>query len=273
MALGSVPVLAGPFDARPDDLAPRSLATLSSPPSPDWGRTALSINPEKWEHGETAHFVIHYFKRGQKIATRCEKFYETIRGFFGNPPDRMGTRKSHVYAFHEPEDWAQFAATTGLGNIAGVTRNHEFYYLTTDHQGRFDGQGRVQAHEMTHLVFHRFFSSTPPLWLNEGIAEYFGQRENLSTTEFRRQMAAKGRFPLDELFAAAVYPEDVHGFYAEAAVLVDFLTHTSARERLLPRFVDAMIRGGGLETALALYGYDNLNDLKEDYERYRSTRF
>ena len=35
--------------------------------------------------------------------------------------------------------------------------------------------GDVLAHEMTHLVMNRFFERRRPLWLNEGLAEYYGE--------------------------------------------------------------------------------------------------
>ena len=249
---------------------------LSNQDISDWGQAALKIDAGKWRHGETEHFIIHYFQRGQKIATRCETFYQEIRTFFGNRADQLGKQKSHIYAFHQETDWQQFAALTRMGDIAGVTRDHEFFYIATDPTGHFDTKGHVQAHEMTHLVFNRFFHGQPPLWLNEGIAEYFGQRETSTATEFRRMMAAMGRFPLDSLFEATTYPAMTgarRGFYGEASVLVDFLTYQDDRRKLLPKFVDAMIEKNALDEALKIYGYQSLGDFKDKYERYRKTRF
>jgi hypothetical protein len=277
LLLAADPLLAGPFDQSDDELDTKAFDQLSSHEISDWGARALKINENRWRHGETRHFIIHYFKRGQKIATRSEKFYNEIHEFFGKPDDLLGARKSQVFAFHDPDDWRQFADSIGMGNIAGVTRQHEFFYVTTvSGGGRYDSKGRVQAHEMTHLIFNRFFNGNPPLWLNEGIAEYFGQRETSSTTDFRRQMARRGRYPLDQLFAAKEYPgtpDQVMAFYGEASVIVDFLTYTQDRLATMPRFIKQMIKNPDLETGLKMFGYRDLEHFTQKYERYRKTRY
>jgi len=270
--LAAGPATAGPFDTRDDTLQEKEFDQLSSRQISDWGRLALQINPDDWRHGETKHFVIHYQKRGQKVATRCESFYEQIRGFFGNRADLKGDEKSHVFAFHEFGDWRQFTAAVHLGGFAGLTRDDEFFYAAADYGGHFEHQGRVQAHEMTHLVFNRFFRGQLPLWLNEGVAEYFGQRETSSTTEFRRLMGMAPEFDLDQLFAAGRYPDDPAGlraFYAEAAIVVDFLSHTQDRQALLPKFVEQMTKQHDLAAALRLYEYPDLEAFRAAYARYR----
>jgi hypothetical protein len=238
----------------------------------NWGRVALGIQPAKWKQIETEHFVIYYFRNGDKIASRSEKFYVEIREFFGNRPDRMPGKKSSVFAFHDLDDWKKFREVTGLPWIAGVTRGDEFFYQSASETGAFDSKGKVQAHEMTHLIFNRFFRGQPPLWLNEGIAEYFGQRKTTGITEFRRQMGATPPVPLAQLFAAQSYPRselEVQAFYAEAAIVVDFLTRTQDRARLLPAFVERMIERNDVAAALKLYGYPNLPEFEKAYNRYR----
>jgi len=134
----------------------------------------------------------------------------------------------------------------------------------------------VQAHEMTHLVFNRFFEGRIPLWLNEGVAEYFGQRKTSTTSEFRRAMSLAADYPLDRLFAATQYPAvpgEVSSFYAEAAIVVDFLSYTADRKPLLPKFVDALSQGQSLPDALRLYGYQNQTDFVAAYDRFRKTRY
>lgn len=265
------------FGQRPvDTLTDKPFDKLSDQSLSDWGQAARRINTDKWQQGETPHFIIHYFKSGQRVATRCEEFYAEIREFFGNRPDLRAGKKSHVFAFHDAADWERFVPVTGMRNIAGVTRQHEFFYLATKPGGGFDYDGKVQAHEMTHLVFNRFFEGRIPLWLNEGVAEYFGQRKTSTTTEFRRYMSQAVDYPLDRLFAATQYPAnpaETRSFYAEAAIVVDFLSYTADRKPLLPKFVDALSQGKSLADALALYGYKNLAEFEAAYGRFRKTRY
>lgn len=265
------------FAQRPvDTLTDKPFDKLSDQSLSDWGQAARRINAAKWQQGETPHFIIHYFKSGQRVATRCEEFYAEIREFFGNRPDLRAGKKSHVFAFHDAADWQRFVPVTGLRNIAGVTRDHEFFYLATKPGGGFDYDGKVQAHEMTHLVFNRFFAGRIPLWINEGVAEYFGQRKTSTTAEFRRIMSHAPDYPLNRLFNATQYPAtpgETRSFYAEASIVVDFLSYTADRKPLLPQFVDALSRGQSLADALALYGYKSMDEFEAAYSRFRKTRY
>lgn len=245
---------------------------LSSTEMSDWGTAALALQPGKWKHAETEHFILHFFRNGEKIARRSEAFYTEIKEFFGNRPDRLQGRKSQVFAFQEPNDWRPFATKIGQPWAAGVTRQDEFFYVSANEDGRFDSKGKIQAHEMTHLIFNRFYQGRPPLWLNEGVAEYFGQRKTSTLTQFRKQMGVTAPYPLLQLFNAERYPdrtEQIQAFYAEAAIVVDFLSHTSDRAVLLPKFVEAMIADKDVATALKLYGYKDWTEFEAAYKRYR----
>jgi len=239
----------------------------------DWGVLALEISP-KWKHGETEHFIIHFFSNGDAIGRRCEKFYADIREFFGFRHDLMGALKSHVFAFQDPADWKNFRRQVKLEDTTGgVARSHEFFYLSVNEDRQFDSLAHVQAHEMTHLVFHRFFTGRVPLWLNEGVAEYFGLKRIADLNTFRTYVGKAKPFPLQKLFAAEKYPEgeqQVRSFYAEAAIVVDFLTSTSERRALLPKFIDAMIAKNDVDAALKLYGFETRADFEKAYERHRA---
>jgi hypothetical protein len=254
-----------PFEQRP-------WSQLSDRQITDWGRIALSIHSNSWMHIETEHFIIHCFRDEDKIANRSEAFYPEIRDFFGNRRDLLQGHKSHIFAFHDVADWRAFGREINKANILGITRGNEFFYLSIGENGYFESNGKVQAHEMTHLIFNRFFSGRPPLWLNEGVAEYFGRRKTTSIVEFRRQMGLTPKYNLDRLFSAETYPSnllDVQAFYTEATIVVDFLSHTEDRRVLLPQFIEAMINENNLDKALTIYGYHNLPEFENDYKRYR----
>ena len=259
--------------ATPDDSSQeRTLAQLSDREMSDWGHAALQVNPQHWKHGETDHFIIHYFRFADMIARRCEKFYAEIREFFGNRRDLLDGRKSQVFAFNDAKDWDAFRQKIGGMRILGITRDNEFFYLASSESGQFDSRGKAQAHEMTHLIFNRFFEGHPPLWLNEGIAEYFGQRKTSSIAEFRHQMGRTPAFDLEQMFELKSYPhslEEIGAFYSESAIVVDFLTHNPERAALLPKFVDAMIADDNMAEAVKIYGYKDLAEFKAAYRRYR----
>ena len=249
-----------------------TLAQLTDKDVSDWGHIALRVKPRQWKHGETGHFIIHYFRSGESIARRSETFYSEIKEFFGNRPDLLGGWKSHVFAFNDVKDWDEFRQAIGGMRILGITRGNEFFYLATGANGLFDSKAKVQAHEMTHLIFNRFFEGRPPLWLNEGIAEYFGQKKTSSIIEFRRRMGRASPFELERLFEMKSYPhtlEEIEAFYTESAIVVDFLTRTPYRVAVLPKFVDAMIANDNMADAVKEFGFKDFAEFKAAYVRYR----
>ena len=255
-----------------DSFKEKKLDDLSSTEMSDWGALALGIQRSKWKHGETEHFTIHFFRNGEKIARRSEVFYTEIKEFFGNRPDLLAGRKSQVFAFNDANDWKQFAGKIKKEWASGVTRGDEFFYISASEEGRYDSKGKIQAHEMTHLIFNRFYRGHPPLWLNEGLAEYFGQRKTSTLTQFRQQMSLAAPYQLNWLFHAEQYPEQlkqIYMFYAEAAIVVDFLTRNSERVAKLPKFVDAMISTNDVAAALQIYGYKDYAEFESAYKNYR----
>jgi hypothetical protein len=160
-----------------------------------------------------------------------------------------------------------------METAAGVARGNEFFYMPLNSDKQFDSFGHVQAHEMTHLVFNRFFTGRVPTWLNEGVAEYFGVKRTSDLTAFRSHVSRAKPMDLYTLFTAEKYPEkeaDIHSFYAEAAIVVDFLTQTSERRALLPKFIDAMIAKNDVDAALKIYGFQTRADFQKAYDRHRA---
>ena len=94
----------------------------------------------------------------RKSRGAASAYYAEIREFFGNRKDLLEGRKSQVFAFRNADEWGQFISSTGFPRALGITHGDEFFYLSTGDDGRFDSKGKVQAHEMTHLVFNRFFT-------------------------------------------------------------------------------------------------------------------
>jgi len=247
----------------------------------DWGETALGVHT-RWRHGESAHFIIHFTRDGEKVASRCEGFYDDIWKFYGQRKDLLAGKKSHVFAFAERADWDGFKAKLKMGReFTGVTRGSEFFYLSTTPDGQFDTKGRTQAHEMAHLVLNRFFTGQLPLWCNEGLAEYFGLRKTLDRDAFRRVLSGTRPVDLLELVARKSYPEDataLREFYVESALFVEFLVQTGEtrpglseldRRGLMAGLVADLIAGQPVDVALRRFGFKDLDDAKKTYVPYR----
>ena len=68
-------------------------------------------------------------------------------------------------------------------------------------------------------------------------------------------------------------PDEIRAFYAESAIVVDFLTYTADRKPLLPKFVEALTTGQSLEKALNVYGFADIEAFKSAYAKFRKTRY
>lgn len=262
-------------------LVEKPLDKLSEQKVSDWGQLALELKT-RWRHGESAHFIIHFTRDGDKIAGRSEGFYDDIWKFYGKRKDLLAGKKSHVFAFADWNDWAAFKEKVKMPrDFAGVTRGNEFFYVSTTPEGQFDTKGRTQAHEMSHLIINRFFEGRLPLWCNEGQAEYFGLRKTLDRDTFRRVLGGMRPVELDVLLATKTYPSDsesLRAFYAESALFVEFLVQQgetrpglseTQRRGLMAGLIEDLIAGKTPEQALARFGFKDLKDVKTAYAPYR----
>ncbi len=141
--------------------------------------------------------------------------------------------------------------------------------------GRFDSQ--TLAHETTHAVVARLYTTRWPLWLSEGFAEYMGSASAAS----RKNETVKGRqhalnfamLSLDRLTAMTHYPDDpivVTQLYESAEKLVRFIMNDLPKERFLG-FVDALLSGYDLPGAvMKIYGdkFKDFDDFQKKYDRF-----
>jgi hypothetical protein len=140
-----------------------------------YSEKALRIQTSKWKHTESEHFILHYqvWDVRDRLMKEAEFYYWKIKHDL-SLTNEIITHKSHIYIFENEATWRQFQANVQILGIGGVTIRNEFFcYYPKKQDKEFSA---VVAHEMTHLVFNRFFEQPPPLWLNEGFAEYQGEK-------------------------------------------------------------------------------------------------
>jgi hypothetical protein len=196
----------------------------------------LDRGDHNWNHLRTDHFVVHY-ARGRKafaakVARLAESFYSYISADL--PPgtkDRMGVRLSHIFVFADTRAWLDVLGTTsGLSALTVSFVRGQTMYLQ-EYGDSTNDKMSVLAHEMTHLVMNRFLEVRLPLWLNEGLAEYYGEfayRAVRGIGQSNKSAAfppTKNLIPLDILFVLSSYPPDpvVLHFYRTSKYLIGFL--------------------------------------------------
>lgn len=252
-------------------LSDRNLAQL--------GQAALSIRPGDWKHAETTNFIYHYFtsQMATPVSVEAEFYYRIIAKEMEKDTTRW-ERKSHIFVFESPEDWAAFQRRGTLDPWTGGLHARGELFIVRNPHTRF--QGNTLGHEVAHLVVDRFFGSNVPLWLNEGYAEYvslrgyaaFQRARNYRARPMSPSVAAASFVPLKELTEALSYPQDVlkvEAFYRESEKLARFLSATNKQG--FGVFFEALSKGARFETALSKgFGgrFPNIDALEREFKAY-----
>ena len=267
--------------ARADDepLQEKPLSQISDSSIGILGQKALQIHENDWKHAETAHFVYHYFDSfiANPVAVEAEFYYRMISKELDKDTTQW-ERKCHIYIFEQDEDWHQFQKVGGLEPWSGGIHSQGQLFIQRNPQRKF--KGNSLAHEVTHLVVHRFYGEGIPLWLDEGFAEYAASRWYASFYRMRgynarprsASVAPDSYLTVNALTSLVSYPQqdnEVLTFYAESERLVRFLSVADKQGFL--QFLDAMGRGNRFDTALEKgFGskFFNVEALNEQFKPY-----
>lgn len=267
-AIGALPEIAF------EKLSDRMLTAL--------GKKALQIRPGDWKHGETEHFVYHFFDRpmASVVSVEAEFYYRVIAAELGRDTTKW-ERKCHLFLFDDADDWKAFQKFGGLDPWTGGIHGEGALFIRRDPGPRADNA--TLAHEITHLVLFRFFGPGIPLWLNEGFAEYAATRCRAAFYRARgfsarpRAAAVKAALyiPVTDLTTASGYPSEedrVAAFYEESQKLVRFLS--AADRKGFVAFLDAMGKGALFETAARNHfgnRFLNLDAVEREFKSYATT--
>ena len=246
------------------------------------GDKALAIHPEQWKHGETEHFIYHFVHSyvATPVSVEAEFHYRVIAKELEReqPP---GDVKSHIYIFERPEEWQQFQAFGQLEPWSGGIHSMGSLFVQRDPSYKFSNN--LLGHEIVHLVMHRFYPDSVPLWLNEGLAQFISKAAHASYQRARgyiakphsTAIAASELIPILKLIGLTQVPSDnVTTFYDESERLVRFLATTDKRSFLV--LLDALARRQPFEVALSRsYAgiFPNLNVLEEKFREYAAKDF
>ncbi|MCZ6574742.1 MAG: hypothetical protein O7C98_16440 [Planctomycetota bacterium] len=133
-----------------------------------------------------------------------------------------------------------------------------------------------------HEGFHQYLDSVvpedPPVWLNEGLAEYYetAKRTSRGTRGGQRRpdhlMLLQKPLPLAEFLY--IKPPQFYAnarlHYAQAWAVVHFLQHADRKtKRLFDRLIDELQKGRGADNAVrAVFPKDELPALEKQFRRY-----
>ncbi|MCX7009882.1 MAG: hypothetical protein NTY53_22015 [Kiritimatiellaeota bacterium] len=246
-----------------------------------YAKELLTEEGDKWRHAQTEHFVLHFFANegtnfAYKVAQQSEFFYGYISKELGGVQDRYPCH-SHIFTFRNETRWKKFLKTQpdvdewSYSFAQGLCMFLQQGKTTKD-------QSEVLAHEMTHLMVNHFIEGHPPLWLNEGVAEYYGE---FGLWEFRglQHHAAnvfkvgglRDPMTLERLFAIVKYPgnkTEVHKLYATSKYFVGFLLTKKPHEKF-PGFLADIANGVKAADALTKhYDFADLATAQKEFSHF-----
>ena len=232
----------------------------------------------RWQHLQTEHFIIHHDQRmfAAKVPRLGEQFFTAIPADLPAHRDRTAPARSHIFIFRNARDWQAVAAgTPGLDEWTGSFVRGQAMYLQQTGTAAADRMATL-AHEMTHLVLNRFVPVRLPPWLNEGLAEYYGEfayrdAKGLGQSPVNAFRPLKNPLPLAELLAATGYPADaaeVRRFYATSKYLAGFLLLRQPKEKWPVFFARAAAGGDAAAALMETYGWPDMASAENIFKAF-----
>lgn len=265
---------------------PRTAAVATDIPAAAVERTqltpadlALLDNPKfKWKHLQTEHFILHHDQKmfAAKVARMGEQFYAAISDDLPNLRDRIAPARSHVFIVRDARDWQGIVANSpNLQSWAASVVHGNVMWLQETGTATAD-QMNTLAHEMTHLVFNRFLPVRLPLWLNEGLAEYYGEfayraAKGMGQSRGNAFRPLKRWTPLAELLTATTYPVDPEAaalYYTTSKYLTGYLLLKLPRPKWDAFFARLLAGDPALDSLLATYGWPDIAALEQDFSSF-----
>ncbi len=230
-----------------------------------------------WEHAQSRFFILHYQSLGyaKKVSRMADFQYQFIAADLPGFQDRL-PHKSHITVIRNRGEWLQFLTSSqAFPSWAAAFVRGDMMFLYD--MGDRETNAEILAHEMSHLVLNRFFRISPPLWLNEGLAEWYGNTGYRTFKGLKVDLEENmGRLmdplPLETLFGMSAYPEDnreISRFYATSKQVVGMLMLREGQAAFV-RFLEAItVKGIDADQALSeIYGFDSVQEVQAAFRQF-----
>jgi tetratricopeptide (TPR) repeat protein len=250
---------------------------------------AAHAGPDQWIEVSSSHFVV-LTNSNEKQATHVLDQFERMRWVFQTLFPKLNTDPPAPIFVYAAKNGKTFQSVEPQAYLAKGQLALAGYFLTSQDQNyillRLDGEQEhpfaIVYHEYTHLQF-RSAGDWMPLWLNEGLAEFFQNTEIRDRDVLLGEPSAdnilylrqQSLIPLPVLFKvdanSPYYHQEEKGsvFYAEAWALTHFLEITDHENRTT-RLGDYMNRMAHHEDSAvaAEKAFGNLKQLQSALEAY-----
>ncbi|MDF3129163.1 SHD1 domain-containing protein [Kiritimatiellaeota bacterium B1221] len=244
---------------------------------PEDVKSALTGLKRGWSHAETEYFIVHYQQVGfaKQVARMADFQYQYIAADLPGFQDRM-KEKSHIVVVRDREDWQEY-----LGNVdslqnwfAAYVHGMTMYLYDTDNS---KANAHILAHEMSHLVLNRFFVHRPPLWLNEGLAEWYG---NVGHSAFKGKKVdvekglgeIRSPYSMAALTSMQGYPqgdEEISRFYNTSQQVVGMLMLSKDQPTFVEFLKAITVEGQSFRVPLSeVYNIPDLQTLQRAFDEF-----
>lgn len=215
------------------------------------GPISLPSTNKAWVRAETPHFIL-FAATGENAARAVAYDLEKLTALLTrtSPYFRLPAERTRIFLFAERRNVQPYfdAVAGGRVDANGITLRHPKGSTTLVDTGARGGGGLTPRHELVHDLIRRG-DRLLPLWIDEGLAEYFSNA-GLPVREHVSRLRGRLRIPLQQMFATS--PEDPQAwtfdFYAQSwAVVATLMRRDRAAFRELMKDVDE-----GRDTAAAI---------------------
>jgi tetratricopeptide (TPR) repeat protein len=230
------------------------------------GHASASEQPVAWSEVRSPHFVVagdvgsnrekHIAQQFEELRAAFHSSFPAFRVDLGQPIVIVALKNAEEMRKWLPPSWEEKVHFQPSG-VYISTREKDFVVFRVDPAG--EDPYHTLCHEYAHALLHLNFRTLPP-WLNEGLAEFFGNcsvgekdvRVGQIDRNHLRTLAESQLLPLAELFRAkqdSVYyneENDTSLFYAESWAFVHYLIldPQANAEHLILKFLAAWQESG-----------------------------
>ncbi len=151
-----------------------------------FGQNQVQYDKFRWRVIETDHFLVHYYPEIEEVAHHAARMSERSYARLSRLMGHQFAEKKPILLYGSSADFAQSNVFgelgEGTGGVTDFLRQRMAQFFTGD-MGSFE---HVFQHEMVHVFQYDIFSRgraganfgalaqvRPPLWMMEGMAEYF----------------------------------------------------------------------------------------------------
>jgi len=248
--------------------------------------------PKDMRDVTTKHYLIKSNIKGDLVddlARRMDGMYEEYTRRLKEFAPPKEAPKLPVYLFNKHEEYQAFTELPNIGGAFVGQGEKSFLASHLEIQGR-DELRRTLQHEGFHQFAYATIGENLPLWMNEGIAEYFndaiwngrtflvGQVWPRRVRRLQHDIQKRQLVPFKEFTgvtseqwfdAIKKDPEKITTYYNQAWAMIYFLGE-SGREHHRRKLVDYMkkIKAGAEPVAQWTKTFPNIDDLQNEFARW-----